>query len=245
MRAVIVEDQGLLLDAVSMGLGLLGVDVVGEARDEGTAIRIIAETAPDIALIDVRLPNKDEGIRVAEIVRANQPQVGLLVFSANAEATYLDRLLSIKDAEPRAIGYWDKNCVRDMSGLVETMHRIATGELSLDPQIVERKYKNRTPRAAELLKRLTPRELQILKFMAEGRSNAGIAKGLSQKKLSPEELSQKVTAVERAISTIATKLGLPTKADPERNGINIRVLAVLMFLRGNDEEGPTGVMARR
>lgn len=225
MRAVVVEDQMLLLDAMAKGLPLVGIEVVGQARDEASAIRVIEQTAPDIAVLDIRLPPTftDEGLRIAAAVRTSQPDVALLVLSSFAEIAYAEQLLTIQE-ESRAIGYVQKDQAGDLTQLAGTMRRVAAGEVFIDPRIVERLIRRR--RRRDPLTALTPTERRILALLAQGRSNTGIA----------DDLGQKLSTIEKYVSTITSKLGLPTRQDPGRREINVRVLAVLAFLRSSGEE---------
>ncbi|MEV7630287.1 response regulator transcription factor [Actinoplanes sp. NPDC089786] len=220
MRVVIVEDEGLLLDALADGLTTRSVEVAGKARDAEQALSTIKDLAPDVAMLDIRRPPTftDEGLGIAERVRAALPEVGLLVLSSYAEVAYAERLLSM-DAEPRAVGYLLKERVGDLVELVSALHRVASGEVVVDSYLINRLMTRR--RTHDPLERLTPHERRILALVAEGRSNLGIA----------QILNCQVGTVEKHLSTLADKLGLPTAEDSRRRQVNIRVLTALTFLR--------------
>jgi DNA-binding NarL/FixJ family response regulator len=227
VRAVIVEDQAFLLDLMARGLPLMGVEVVGQARDVPTAIEAVERTQPDVVILDMRLPpgQRDEGLTIAETVRARHPRIAILVLSAYGELAAAERLLNMED-ESRAVGYVKKDQIGDLTRLTEALHRIAAGEVVIDSTIVDQLMKRRLTR--DPLAVLTPTERRVLALMAEGHSNAGIA----------QQLGQRICNVEKYVSTITAKLGLPSRDTPERRGVNIRVLAVLTFLRSGTDPGP-------
>jgi len=227
VNVIIVEDQSFLLDLMAKGLPLMGVDVVGQARDVPTAIDMIERMRPDVVILDMRLPpgQRDEGLSIAEAVRAQHPQIGILVLSAYGELAAAERLLSMED-ESRAVGYVKKDQIGDLTRLTEALHRVAAGEVVIDSTIVDQLMKRR--RTRDPLATLTPTERRVLALMAEGHSNAGIA----------EQLRQRVCNIEKYVSTITAKLGLPARDTPQRRSVNIRVLAVLTFLR-SPESAPT------
>ncbi len=222
MRVVIVEDQGLLLDALTDGLTARQIDVLGRARDPGEALEVINACAPDVAVLDIRLPPTftDEGLVIAEQVRSRYPDVALLVLSSYAEVAYAERLLSMQD-NSRAVGYLLKERVGDLSELVDALQRVVAGDVLIDSYIIDRLMKRR--RSHDPLDALTPHERRILAMVAEGRSNLGIA----------QRLGCQISTVEKHLTVITEKLGLPTSSDGERRHVNVRVLAVLAFLRGS------------
>ncbi|GIG90653.1 response regulator transcription factor [Plantactinospora endophytica] len=221
MRVVIVEDQGLLLDALADGLTARDVEVVGRARDRDEALGVIDASAPDVALLDIRLPPTytDEGLGIAEQVRARYPDIGLLVLSSYAEVAYAERLLSLEE-ESRAVGYLLKERVGELAELVGALRRVASGEVLIDSYIIDRLMKRR--RTRDPLATLTPHERRILALVAEGRSNLGIA----------QVLGCQISTVEKHLTVVTEKLGLPASGDRHRRQLNVRVLAVLAFLRG-------------
>ncbi|MGW6724704.1 response regulator transcription factor [Nocardia sp. NPDC055029] len=222
MRVVIVENQGFYLDLLTDALRGRGIEVAGRAANRSEALRVIDETAPDLAVCDIRLTDAsdDEGLRVAELVRAQYPDVALLALSAHLEPAYAERLL-IMDTVPRAVGYLGKERLGDLDELVQAFHRITRGEVVIDPYIISQLMARR--RTDNPLDRLTHAERRVLALAAEGYSNLGIA----------QKLNSKISTVEHHLSTITDKLGLAQADEPTRRQVNIRVLATLAYLRGN------------
>ncbi|SDX94818.1 DNA-binding response regulator, NarL/FixJ family, contains REC and HTH domains [Amycolatopsis xylanica] len=217
MRIVIVENEGLLLDLLTDSLRGRGIDVVGRARTREEALPLVDETAPDLALLDIRLVDaKDtDGLAVAEEVRGRYPDVGLLMLSDYTEAAFAERLLSMEEV-PRAIGYLGKERLGDLDELIEAFTRIIRGEVVIDAYIIGKLMSRR--RVADPLELLTPHERRILGLMAEGRSNRGIAR----------EMGTKISTVEGQVHNVTHKLGLP---ESRGSLYNLRVLAALTFLR--------------
>ena len=218
MRVVIADDEALLREGLVRLLTEAGCTVVGTA---GTAVelhRAVDATAPDVAVVDIRMPptHTDEGLVAAGEIRERRPEVGVLVLSHFVESRYAMRLL---EGHPGGTGYLLKDRVSDVAVLVDALHRVDAGECVLDPTIVARLLARRTTR--EPLATLTDREKEVLGLMAEGRSNGGICERLF---LSPK-------TVEAHVKHIFTKLGLGESSDDHR-----RVLAVLAHLRS----GPPG-----
>ncbi len=226
MRVAIVEDQGFFLDLLTDALRGRSIDVVGCAGNLPEALRLIDDTAPDLAVLDISLSRTrdDEGLRVAELVRADYPDVGLLLLSAHLEPVYAERLLAIADT-PRAVGYLGKEHLGNLDELVDAFHRIIRGEVVIDSHIISRLMSRR--RVEDPLEQLTPHEKRVLALVAEGRSNLGIA----------QHLGCKISTVERHLSTITAKLSLPQQTHHDRRHINLRVLATLTFLRSTDRPG--------
>ncbi|MEU5266454.1 response regulator transcription factor [Amycolatopsis sp. NPDC021455] len=221
MRVAIVEDEPLFLDALATSLAGQHVDVVGRARDADEALAVIDRTAPDVALLDIRLPPgfTDEGLRLAERVRATYPSVGLLVLSSYAEAAYAERLLGIEQGTG-AVGYLLKERVGDVAELLDALHRVAAGDVVVDPYVITRLMSRR--RRHDPLAALTAHERRVLSLVAEGRSNLGIA----------QETGCRITTVEKHLTAITGKLGLTQVAD--RRSVNVRVLATLEYLRNTE-----------
>jgi len=211
-RVVIADDAVLLRDGVVRLLeesGFSVVAAVGTAEDLMTAV---AETAPDLCIVDVRMPPTftDEGIRAALEIRVAHPGVAVLVLSHYVEERYAAELLAGNTA---GVGYLLKDRVVEVGEFVDAVRRVVGGGSAIDPEVVSQ-ILNRSRRGREL-ERLTPREREVLAAMAEGYSNRGIA----------EHLVISEGAVEKHISSIFTKLGL----DPDDGG-HRRVLAVLTYL---------------
>jgi DNA-binding NarL/FixJ family response regulator len=194
--------------------------VVGRARDGAGALQEVDAGAPDVTLLDIRLPPDytDEGIRTAEAIRARYPDVGLLVLSSFAELSFAERLLNLDDSS-RAVGYLLKDRVGNLTQLVDAMTRVAAGEVVIDSSIIDRLMLRR--RHGDPLGGLTAQERRILALVAEGRSNLGIA----------QQLGCRISTVEKHLTVITDKLGLPAVGDEGRPGVNVRVLAALTFLR--------------
>jgi DNA-binding NarL/FixJ family response regulator len=220
MRVVIVEDHGWLREALAEALPGRGVEVVGTAGDAGAALDVVDRVAPDVAILDIRLPPTytDEGLRVAEILRDRYPEVGLLILSTHADAAFAERLLNLHE-DARAVGYLLKERVGDLGEVVAALGRIAAGEVVVDPLIITRLMSRR--RARDPLEALTPYERRVLALVAEGRSNLGIA----------QELGVQISTVEKHLTNITSKLGLPGAEGQDRRKLNVRVLAALTFLR--------------
>ncbi len=210
MRVVIVEDNVLLREGIIRLLGDHAIDVVAWAADVENFQREAERHCPDLAIVDVRLPPSftDEGLRAAIEWRGVQPGAPVLVLSQFVEERYARELLADGAG---SVGYLLKDRVADVREFVEALHRVAGGATVLDPEVVAQLIARRARDPVELL---TPRERDVRALMAEGRSNAGIAKRLV--------ISD--GAVEKHIANIFTKLGL-SGGDDHR-----RVLAVLAWL---------------
>ena len=210
LRVAIVEDSTLLREGLVRLLAEAGFDTVAARGDAVDLDGVVAATAPDVVVLDVRLPptHRDEGVRAAIRLRGTHPSVGVLLLSQYVETTYARELLT---AGSEGIGYLLKDRVTDLEQLRRAIEQVASGGTVLDPKMVEEMLRAR----ADPLARLTPRETQVLRGMAEGRSNAAIAEALV---VSPG-------AVEKHVTSIFGKLGLEESAAAHR-----RVLAVLSFL---------------
>jgi DNA-binding NarL/FixJ family response regulator len=214
MRLVVADDSVLLREGVVRLLEEAGFEVVGQAGDAEDLLRKVRAHKPDAAIVDVRMPptHTDEGIRAAQQIRAELPDVGVLVLSQYVEETYARELLA-EDAA--GIGYLLKDRVSDIDSLADAIRRVGAGGSALDPEVVSSML-GRT-RESDPLEPLTPREREVLGLMAEGRSNAAIA----------EELVISERAVEKHVTSIFGKLDLAASPEDHR-----RVLAVLRFLEG-------------
>jgi DNA-binding NarL/FixJ family response regulator len=213
LRVVIAEDLALLRDGLTRLLRDNGFDVVGAVRDGDGLVHAVRLERPDIAIVDIRLPPtfRDEGLRAALELRQSVPETAILVVSQYVEPTYATELL----ADGRgSVGYLLKDRIMDVTEFVEAVRRVAAGGTALDPQVVAQLFSRQKPDGP--LERLTPRELDVLARMAEGRSNAAIA----------EDLVLTVGAVEKHIANILMKLQLPPSESDHR-----RVLAVLTYLQ--------------
>ena len=219
MRVVIAEDLALLRDGLTRLLRDNGFDVVDAVWDGDALVHSVLRERPDIAIVDVRLPPsfRDEGVRAALELRERVPETAILVVSQYVEEEYATELLA--DGKG-GVGYLLKDRVMDVDEFVDAVRRVAEGGTALDPQVVAQLFTRRR-RQDSPLEALTPRELEVLGLMAEGRSNAGIA----------EALTLTVGAVEKHIASILTKLRLPRSGSDHR-----RVLAVLTYLREDAQD---------
>jgi DNA-binding NarL/FixJ family response regulator len=217
MRAVIVEDLALLREGIVALLRENGIDVVAQADDGPGLERIVSGHKPDVAIVDVRLPPSftDEGLRAAIEARKRHPGLGVLILSQYVEPVYTAELLASGEA---GVGYLLKERVGEVRAFVEALQRVAAGGTALDREVVAELMRARTAAGADdgALASLTPREREVLELMAEGRSNAAVARALVVSG----------GAVEKHVRNIFAKLDLPASDDDHR-----RVLAVLAFLR--------------
>ena len=213
MRVAIAEDSVLLREGVARLLGEAGLEVVAQCDNADDLLVEVRNDQVDVAIVDIRLPptHNDEGLRAALEIRADHPAVGVLVLSQYVELGLAMKLLA-NSAE--GVGYLLKDRIGDLDEFVGAVERVAAGGSALDPIIVSTllsRQRNEDP-----LDELTPREREVLTLMAEGRSNQGIA----------DKLVITLRAVEKYVSTIFGKLGLPSTGSDSR-----RVLAVLLYLR--------------
>jgi serine/threonine-protein kinase PknK len=210
-RVVVADDDVLVREGVASLLRGAGYEVVGEAGEPDALSEVVRATEPDLVVIDIRMPptNTSEGIDAARAIRAELPRIGILLLSAHVEIeTAIDLL---EDGE--RIGYLLKSRVMKASDVVDALERIADGGSVVDPALVQELVSQR--RRHDPLADLTPRELEVLGLVAEGRSNAGIAR----------QLWVSEGAVEKHVRSIMTKLRLPATGDEHR-----RVLAVITYL---------------
>ena len=216
MRAVIVEDLALLREGIVALLRENGIDVVAQAEDGPGLERIVSGHKPDVAIVDVRLPPtfSDEGLRAAIEARRRHPDLGVLILSQYVEPVYTSELLASGEG---GVGYLLKERVGDVRGFLDAVRRVADGGTALDREVVAELARGRDAGGGALAE-LTPREREVMALMAEGKTNAAIARAMV---VQPG-------AVEKHISSIFGKLDLPATDDDHR-----RVLAVLAFLRSS------------
>jgi len=217
MRVVICEDNALLREGLVALLRENDVDVVAVAEDAEGLMRVVSGHKPDVAICDVRLPPgfSDEGVRAAIELRRRYPGIAILMLSQYVEPAYTAELLASGEG---GVGYLLKERVGDVAAFLDALRRVADGGTALDREVVAEIVTRRTEEGSGDLEALTPREREVLELMAEGRTNGAIAR----------ELVVTLGAVEKHVSNVFTKLGLPDGSDDHR-----RVLAVLTYLRAS------------
>ena len=213
MRVAIAEDSVLLREGLARLLDDAGFDVVAQCGTADELMLKLNSYELDVAIIDIRLPptHSDEGLRAALEIRSSHPSVAVLVLSQYVELGLAMKLLS--DSAERT-GYLLKDRIGDVDEFVDAVRRVAAGGSAVDPIIVSTLLSQR--RSDDPLAELTPREREVLELMATGSSNQGIA----------DKLVITLRAVEKYVSSIFGKLGLPSTGSESR-----RVLAVLLYLR--------------
>jgi DNA-binding NarL/FixJ family response regulator len=214
VRVVIAEDSVLLRQGLVHLMGDAGLDVVMAVDDADELLRAVDQHLPDICVVDIRMPptHTDEGIRAALVIRAQHPEVAVLMLSQYVEERYAIELIA---SDTRGVGYLLKDRVADVAEFLDAVRRVANGGTALDPEVVSQLLVR--SRRVDPLASLTPRETDVIRLMAEGRSNAGIA----------GELVVSEGAVEKHVSSIFAKLRLDPADQDHR-----RVLAVLRWLDG-------------
>ena len=211
MRVMLADDDVLLREGLASLLERSGFEVAGQAGDAAALLASIREEAPELVVVDIRMPptHTTEGLDAAREIRAEFPDVAILVLSAHVEVEHAMELL----ASGQRIGYLLKSRITDVEDFIETVERIAKGGSVVDPALVRELVNAR--KRDDPLAVLSEREREVLALMAEGRSNAGIARRLW------------VTegTVEKHVRHILAKLNLPEAEEDHR-----RVLAVVTFL---------------
>ncbi|MEQ3550255.1 response regulator transcription factor [Pseudonocardia nematodicida] len=213
MRVVLAEDSMLLREGLVRLLEEAGATVLAAVGDGTALVEAVAEHRPEVAVVDVRMPPSftDEGLRAALEIRKTHPEIGILVLSQYVEESYATDLLEAGGG----VGYLLKDRVSKLAELSDALTRVAAGGTVLDPEVVSALLTNR--RRRDPLAELSPREREVLELMAQGRTNTAIGRLMV--------ITQ--GAVEKHISSIFTKLGLPPSSDDHR-----RVMAVLAWLEG-------------
>ncbi len=214
MRLVIAEDAVLLREGLAGLLEDAGHTVLARVGDAESLLAVVAEHEPELAIVDVRMPPtyEDEGMRAAVEIRRTHPSTAVLVLSQHVESRHALDLVGAGGG----FGYLLKDRVLDVDDFLEAAQHVSRGGSALDPEVVRQLLA--PPSEPDALAQLTPRERHVLGLMAEGRTNAGIARHLW--------LTEKT--VEKHVSSILGKLSLPHSADGHR-----RVLAVLAYLRAS------------
>jgi DNA-binding NarL/FixJ family response regulator len=213
VRVVIADDNLVVRDGLAALLHEAGVDVAAQVGDVDELLAEVERHQPSVAIVDVRMPptHTDEGLRAAHAIRARHPGVGILILSQFVEVGVVNRLIT-QSAE--GLGYLLKDRLTDLEDLIATLDRVADGGSALDPKVLAALL-SRTP-AEGRLAALTPREREVLTFVAEGRTNHGIA----------ERMVITEGSVQKYVTSIFAKLALPAGDADHR-----RVLAVLEYLQ--------------
>jgi len=217
MRLAIAEDSGLFRSSLALLLEAAGAEVTAGAASGDELLKMIADNVPDAVILDIRMPPTftDEGITTAWRLREHYPSLGILIVSTYAESGYASALLGHVTT---GVGYLLKDNVTDVTTLMDSLDRVVGGGTVIDPTVVMRLLARN--RKTSKIDSLTAREMEVLRHMAEGKSNSGIARDLF---LSPR-------TVQSHLTSIFAKLGL-SETEYENN----RVRAVLTFLRTGDE----------
>ena len=218
MRVVICEDQALLREGLVALLADHDIEVVAQVEDGPGLVRVAAGHKPDAAIVDVRLPPTftDEGLRAAIEARERVPGMGVLILSQYVEPAYTGELLASGES---GVGYLLKERVGEVRSFLDAVHRVAGGGTALDREVIASLVRAQAGDGDDPLAELTPRERETLSLIAQGRTNAAIAR----------ELVITLGAVEKHVTNIFGKLDLPHTDDDHR-----RVLAVLAYLRAGE-----------
>jgi DNA-binding NarL/FixJ family response regulator len=213
MRVVIAEDEVLLREGLLLVLREADFDVVGVAGEAGELTRLAENLKPELVIADIRMPpdNTDDGLRAALEIRARRPRTAIMILSQHVNRQYARQLT---DTGTAGVGYLLKQRVADVQGFTRDLERVAEGGTALDPEVVNVMVA-RARRDHDALDELTPRQTEVLRLVAEGRSNAAIARELV--------ISEK--AVVQHVSRIYGQLRL-TNSDTDHR----RVLAVVQYL---------------
>jgi DNA-binding NarL/FixJ family response regulator len=215
VRVVIADDSALVREGIASFVRGAGIEVVAEASSPDELLEAVDAHEPDVAIVDIRMPptQTDEGIRAAHEIRRRHPEMGVVLLSHHVEVGVATQLLA---EAPERLGYLLKERVADPADFAGSLRRVAAGGTALDPQVVSGLLTD--PEEDGPLRSLSPRERQVLELVAEGRSNRAIA----------ERLGVTQAAIQKHVSTIFNKLGLPAGADDDR-----RILAVLAYVRAD------------
>ncbi|NBE94796.1 response regulator transcription factor [Nonomuraea sp. KC401] len=214
MRLILADDSVLLREGLTRLLDDAGHEVVAAVGDAPSLLDAVERHRPDVAVVDVRMPptHKDEGLRAALELRGRLPGVGMLVLSQYVEQRYAARLLA---GPAEGLGYLLKDRVSEVGEFLDALERVRTGGTAFDPEVVRQLLARTTH--TDPLSRLSPREGEVLRHLAQGYVNAAIA----------ERLHVSLSTVEKHVNAIMDKLDLPR--DP---GYSCRVLAILRYLEG-------------
>jgi DNA-binding NarL/FixJ family response regulator len=213
VRVVIADDSRLLREGIAALVRGEGIEVVAQASSAEELLAAVDAHAPDVAIVDIRMPptQTDEGIQAAHEIRRRHPGMGIVLLSQHVEVGVATQLLA---EAPQHLGYLLKERVTDPADFAGSLRRVAGGGTALDPQVVSGLLAD--PAESSPLRSLSPRERTVLELVAEGRSNKAIA----------EQLVITQRAVQKHVSAIFNKLGLPAGEDADR-----RILAVLAYVQ--------------
>lgn len=213
MRVVLAEDEALMRHGLSLVLGEDGIEVVADVRDALNLVRAVELHRPDLVISDIRMPptNTDDGLRAVQAVRDRRPGQAVLLLSHHVQREYARELLQDRTG---GVGYLLKHRVADVETFLGDARRVADGGTVLDPEVVA-VLVDRARRTDRAVDALTPRQQQVLALLAQGRSNAAIARRLG--------IAEKT--VVQHVSVVYDQLGLLDSQDDHR-----RVLAVLRYL---------------
>ena len=213
MRVAVADDALLLREGIARLLAEAGFEVVAQSSTGEELLQEVHRCSPDVAIIDIRMPptHTDEGLRAAREIRAAYPGMGIVILSQHADIGVAAKLLADSAV---GVGYMLKESIDDLEEFAGAVKRVAKGGSALDPTIVSQLIGRR--RVDDPIEQMAPREREVLRLMAEGRSNQGIA----------ERLNISERSVQAHVASIFERLQLPAGGDDHR-----RVLAVLAFLR--------------
>jgi DNA-binding NarL/FixJ family response regulator len=213
VRVVIADDSRLLREGIASLVRGEDIEVVAQASNPEELLAAVDEHEPDVAIVDIRMPptQTEEGIHAAHEIRRRHPTMGIVLLSHHVEVGVATRLLA---EAPEHLGYLLKDRVTDPGDFAGALRRVAAGGTALDPQVISGLLAD--PEEASPLRSLSARERDVLELVAEGRSNKAIG----------ERLAITQRAVQKHVSTIFNKLGLPAGEDDDR-----RTLAVLAYVR--------------
>jgi DNA-binding NarL/FixJ family response regulator len=224
LRVVVAEDEFLVREGIQRALEhAAGVEVVDTAGDLDELRAAVDNAAPDVVVTDIRLPptHTDEGIRFAQELRDRQASTAVIVLSMHADPAYA---LALFEGGASRRAYLLKERVADAAQLERVLRAVASGESYVDTRVIERILRSSDPRGGDPLNTLSPRELDVVERIAQGRSNQAIAR----------ELVVTTRAVERHVNSIFSKLGIPASDDVSR-----RVMAVLTYLQSGGSRLPS------
>jgi DNA-binding NarL/FixJ family response regulator len=225
VRVIVAEDVGLYREMLVETLAASGLEVAGQAGNAEDVVAMVDADPPDVVLLDIRMPptHTDDGVRAALRIRERHPDVAVLLLSQHGEAEYAVQLVERLE---RGVGYLLKERTASARDLLDAIRRVADGGVIIDPDVVTRLI--RRPRVEDPLRELTEREREALTLMAEGHSNAAIAR----------RMRIAVSTVEKHATSVFHKLATSLVGDGAVSGENARVRAVLTYLHSTGRIAP-------